>query len=345
MRTHARRLMFAGCLGLSAALLPCAGARALQQSSGSPFDPSAAMRMIYERRAELTRRSLDEAERREMRKPQPTSADVAARLGSTARPGVTRAVTSEEKEALAHAGRGLTHFEKGRYEKAVSEFLEAVRFYPEASVVYNNLGSAYFALARLPEATAAFRRAAELDPGFAKAHFNLGLMYLKQGRERDAAAAMDVAARAYIKSGDANLKANLLEDAEEDFRGLLLIDPQFYPGRLKLGMVHAAARRHKEAADLFRQLTEERPERPEAFRHLGAALYDLGRYDEASAALQRAVRLRPDFADAHYDLGKTYLKLGQRDAAIEEADKLRSLGDAPRADTLQQLIGPARPKP
>lgn len=348
MQTDARRTIFANCLRILVAAVAAATAasqtaRALQQRTSSPFDPAAAIRMVYERRAELTRRSLDELSRREMRKPQPTAAEAAARLGVAAKPGVTRAVTPEERDALAHAEKGLAHFEKGRYEKAVAEFLAAVGVYPAASVVHNNLGSAYFALGRLPEAVNSFKRACELDAGFAKAHFNLGLMYLKQGREQDATSAMDAAARAYLASGDQNLSAGYLEEAEEDFRGLLLIDPEFYPGRLKLGMVHAAARRHKEAAELFRQLTRERPNRPEAHRHLGAALYELGQYNEAAAALQQSITLQPDSTDALYDLGKTHLKLNQPDLALTRARRLRDLGDTTRADTLQQLIDGKHP--
>jgi tetratricopeptide (TPR) repeat protein len=220
-----------------------------------------------------------------------------------------------------------------------------VRIYPAASVVHNNLGSAYFALGRYEEAVASFKEAARLDPGFAQAHFNLGLMYIKQGRPTDAARALDEAAKGFTISGDENLKAGLFEDAEEDFKSLLLIDPEFYPGQLKLGMVYAAARRHKEAVEIFERLTRQHPTRWEAHRHLGETLYALGKYAKAAEQLQQAVTLNPNAPEAHYHLGKTYLKLQRPDLALAESQKLRDLKDTDRANTLQELASGTRPQP
>lgn len=343
MNTNARGRVLHTVLRLASAALACAALAPTARAQMPGANEPPPMVGLYERRLELTRKTVEELSREQIRKDHDTGKGGKERV--LAAPGATRASSPEEQKALAHAEKGLDYFAKNKFDKAAREFTEAVRLYPAASVVHNNLGSAYFALGRVDEAVASFKEAVRLDPGYARAHFNLGLMYLKQGRPDDAARALDEAAKGFSASGDEKLRAGLLEEAEEDFKSLLLIDPEFYTGHLKLGMVYHAARRDKEAAEIFERLTRRHPKRWEAYRHLGETLYALGRYTESAEQLRQAVALKPDSPDAHYHLGKTYLKLSRPDLALAESQKLRDLKTPDLADTLQQLAAPPRPQP
>lgn len=341
MKTHApdRSSLHLVAQLVSVAVLICGGASVVQAQAPVPNDPGLGARapwvMVYERRVARTERSIEEPARRELERQHDSSAGHGQ---ATTKPGVVRALTPAEQQALAHMDKGLALFAKNKYDKAVAEYLAALHILPTLAIVHNNLGSAYFALNRLDEAMAAYKQAIQLEPTFALAHFNLGLLYLKQGREQDATGALNRAAQAYLAAGDEHLKTGDLEAAEEDFKTLLLIDPAFYPGRIKLGIVYSSANRQAEAVALFQQLIREQPAKPDAYCQLGVALYQLGRYGDAVNALQQAVKLQPDGADAHYQLGKTYLKLGQLDRARAEQATLVALHATERASTLAALL-------
>ncbi|HEX8146072.1 MAG TPA: tetratricopeptide repeat protein [Pyrinomonadaceae bacterium] len=326
--SRARRRAPQALLALAAlALLAAPQARA-------QLDSSQSYRTLMQQRMEMSRRSVEEAQRRRFEEGKSDTNFPSDANKAGAKPGVVRAVSPEERKALAHNERGLAHFEKGRIEQAVREYDEAIRAYPSLAAAHNNLGSAHFAAARFEEAAASFRRAAEIDPNYGQAHFNLALAHLKLGREREADAALQSAVRAYYTAGDAHFKAGRLKEAEESYRGMLQIDPGYVPALLRLGLVCNTARRFEEAAGHLRLAAAREPANPYAHEGLAEALHGLGKHDEAAASADRALRLSPDSPAAHYFAGLARAALGQRDAALAHLAKLRQL----KADNYAQLL-------
>ena len=308
------------------------------------MDSSQALIKLMEQRREMSNRAVEETQRRRFEEGKsdtrfPSDANKAA-----VKPGVVRAVSPEERSALAHNERGLEHFAKGKIEQAVREYHEAIRAYPALAPAHNNLGSAHFAASRFEEAAAAFRRAAELDANYAQAHFNLALTHLKLGREREADAALQSALRAYYTVGDEHFKAGRLKEAEESYRGMLQIDPEYAPALLRLGLVCNDAGRFEEAAQYLRRAAERQPANPYAHEELAEALYGLSKYEEAAASAERALKLTPDSAGAHYFAGLARAALGQRDAALSHLARLQQLNAPDYAQRLSDFIekkGPA----
>jgi superkiller protein 3 len=313
-------------------------ALALTPQARAQLDSQQAYRSLMQQRMEMASRAVSEAQRRrfEEGKSDTNFPSDANRAGS--RPGVVRAVSPEERNALAHNERGLEHFAKGRIERAVKEYSEAIRAYPTLAAAHNNLGSAHFAAGRFEEAAAAFRRAAELDPDYGQAYFNLALAHLKLGREREADEALRAAVRAYYTAGDAHYKAGRWKEAEESYRGMLQIDPGYVPALLRLGLVCNTARRFDEAAGHLRLAVRREPANPYAHEGLAEALYGSGTYDEAAAAADRALRLSPNSPAAHYFAGLARAALGQRDAALAHLAKLRQLNAPTYAQLLSDFI-------
>ena len=302
------------------------------------LDPSAAYRSLMQQRMEMSMRSITEAQRRRFEEGKsdtnfPSDANKAA-----GKAGVVRAVSPEERSALAHNERGLEHFAKGKVEQAVKEYNEAIRAFPALAAAHNNLGSAHFAAARFEEAADAFRRAAELDPKYGQAYFNLALAQLKLGREREADAALQAAVRAYYTAGDEHYEAGRLKEAEESYRGMLQIDPGYVPALLRLGLVCNTARRFDEAAAHLRRAVEREPANPYAHEGLAEALYGLHQNDEAILAADRALQLAPDSPAAHYFAGLARASSGQRDAALSHLARLQQLKAATYAQLLSDFI-------
>ena len=298
------------------------------------LDSQQAYSSLMQQRMEMSMRAVAEAQRRrfEEGKSDTNFPSDANRAG--AKPGVVRAVSPEERKALAHNERGLEHFGKGRVEQAVKEYNEAIRAFPSLAAAHNNLGSAHFAAARFEEAAAAFRRAAEIDPDYGQAFFNLALVHIKLGREREADAALQSAVRAYYTAGDEHYKAGRYGEAEESYRGMLQIDSNYVPALLRLGLVCNTARRFDEAARHLRLAARREPANPYAHGGLAESLYGLNKYDEAAAAAGRALQLSPDFPAAHYYAGLARASSGQRDAALAHLARLRQL----KADGYAQLL-------
>src|SRR5918999_1327811 len=245
-------------------------------------DAARAYDMLMQQRMEMSSRAVTETQRRRFEEGKSDTAFPSDANKAGAKPGVVRAVSPEERKALAHNERGLGHFEKGKIEQAVREYNEAIRAYPALAAAHNNLGSAHFAAARFEEAAASFRRAAEIEPNYGQAHFNLALAHLKLGREREADAALQAAVRAYYTSGDEHFKAGRFKEAEESYRGMLQIDPGYVPALLRLGLVCNDARRFEEAARHLRLAAQREPANPYSHEELAEALHGLGRHEEAA---------------------------------------------------------------
>lgn len=326
-------LLTLAALALSAA--PPAGA----QTPGS----SRAYAELMEQRMEMSSRAVTETRRRRFEEGKSDTTFPSDANKVEARPGVVRAVSPEERKALAHNERGLAHFEKGKVEQAVREYNEAIRAYPALAAAHNNLGSAHFAAARFEEAAAAFRRAAEIDGNYGQAHFNLALAHLKLGREREADAALQAALRAYYTAGDEHFKAGRPKEAEESYRGMLRIDPDYVPALLRLGLVCNDARRFEEAARHLRLAAEREPANPYAHEGLAEALHGLGRHEEAASAAERALKLSPDSPAAHYFAGLARASLGRRDAALSHLAKLKELNVTAYARLLSDFIDKKSP--
>ncbi len=307
------------------------------------LDPSAAYRSLMQQRMEMSMRAVAEAQRRRFEEGKSDTNFPSDANRATGKPGVVRAVSPEERNALAHNERGLEHFAKGRVEQAVKEYNEAIRAFPSLAAAHNNLGSAHFAAARFEEAAAAFRHAAELDPKYGQAYFNLALAQLKLGREREADEALQAAVRAYYTAGDEHYKAGRLKEAEESYRGMLQIDPGYVPALLRLGLVCNTARRFEEAAGHLRRAVEREPANSYAHEGLAEALYGLDKHDEAILAADRALQLAPDSPAAHYFAGLARAASGQRDAALSHLAKLQQLNATNYAKLLSDFIDKKSP--
>jgi tetratricopeptide (TPR) repeat protein len=320
--THAARALVVSLFVLAA----LSSARAQQSTSES----SEAYRTLMQHRMEMSNRSVEETQRRRFEDKKSDTPYPSDSNKSSAKPGVVRAVSPEEQKALARNERGLEYFSKNKFEQALKEYEEALKLYPSLAAAHNNMGSAYFALARYEEAARSFKEAARLDPSYAQAHFNLALAFIKLGREREASDALDAASRAYTAAGDEHLEAGRLKEAEESFRALLQIDPEYALAFQRIGLVYNAARRFDEAAASFNRALQKNPDNPSALEGLAESFLGLRDYNGAADAATHAARMRPDSANAHYLCGLAHASLGQRDLALADLSHLQQLkADAP----------------
>jgi len=300
------------------------------------------LRDLMQHRQEMSKRAVDETERRRFE--DGISDSTFPRDSVKAKTGVVRALTPEQQRALQHNNRGLDLFAKGKLNDAIKEYEAAIRLDPKLAAAYNNLGTAHFSTGRFEQAAASFKVAVELDADFGQALFNLGLAELRLGRQKEASEALDAALRAYVTIGDSELRAGNLKEAESAYRGMLQIDPDYAPALVRLGLVLNMAGLYEEAAQYLQRLAQRESTNAPLLELLGEALYGQKKYEEAAATAERAIKLIPGSAKAHYWAGVAHAAAGHREAALAHLASLRELKSDELAQKLSALIDKRTPR-
>jgi tetratricopeptide (TPR) repeat protein len=81
------------------------------------------------------------------------------------------------QRAEKHMRRGHSLYKKRDYDKALSEYNQAIRMNPESVEAYFWRGRAFIKTGRYNEATVDFMKATELNPRYAEAYNNLGWLF------------------------------------------------------------------------------------------------------------------------------------------------------------------------
>jgi predicted TPR repeat methyltransferase len=98
-------------------------------------------------------------------------------------------------------------------------------------------------------------------------------------------------------------KDDRLEAADELYRRILAVAPDYPDAWHFRGMVAFQLGRLAEAETLIRRAVELAPSYPDAHNNLGNVLQHQKRAEEAVICYERAIALQPDLADAHNNLG------------------------------------------
>lgn len=129
-------------------------------------------------------------------------------------------------------------------------------------------------------------------------------------------------AEAYHLLGLAAAGASAMEDASENFRQAVVLNPKNGTYFFNLGNTYTRLGRHAEAAVSFRNATELAPEEVSCWFNLGNAEHARGDNEAAEAAFLKAVALRPDYIRGWLNLGNVQRELGryqEAQAALERA--------------------------
>ena len=133
-------------------------------------------------------------------------------------------------------------------------------------------------------------------------------------------------------------------EAEEEFRKLLGIDPDFAPALNYLGYMWADQGRNlEEALDLVERAVAIEPDNGAYVDSLGWTLFRLGRHEEARVLLERAARLIPGDAVISEHLGDLYLAAGQPAEARLHYERALSL-DGENAGAVSDKLDRLRPQ-
>jgi tetratricopeptide (TPR) repeat protein len=121
----------------------------------------------------------------------------------------------------------------------------------------------------------------------------------------------------HLKRGAAKLKEDHFEEALEEFKKAIELDPESADAHHALGLGYLKTGARVKALDALREATRLKPDWPEAQYNLGRAYYDFGDYKSAAISFEEAIRLKRDFFDALIELGATYQHSGLNTKSVE----------------------------
>jgi tetratricopeptide (TPR) repeat protein len=174
---------------------------------------------------------------------------------------------------------------RGKSDRAIAEFREALHLEPDSATAHWNLGVALAAHGSPEEGVDHLRRSVQLDPG--------------NGRARYALAGILLDARQY-------------EGAVDEFRAALRVMPDSVEIHDSLGIALASQGKVDEAIDEFRASLRLMPSSVSAHNNLGIALASQGKLDGAIDEFQQALALQPEFAEARRNLTTALQRRQQR---------------------------------
>ena len=207
-----------------------------------------------------------------------------------------RAPTQNKLYALAYVVRGIEYAENGEFERAISEYDQAIKHDPDLVGAYINRGLVYENLGDFERALTDYNKAIELDPDYAKAYFNRGNVYFNLGD---------------------------FEKALADYDKAIELDPNYAKVYLNRGIVYKNLGDFENALENYDKAIEIDSENTAAYFYRGIVNYDSGNFENALADYNKAIELDPENAYGYIaERGYLYNKMGDHENALADANKL-----------------------
>jgi len=203
---------------------------------------------------------------------------------------------ADRSEALRLRGR--QYRSTGNYDKAITEFTEALELDPQNGSAFAGRGETYRLMGRWNEALADLTRSIDLDPNDSWTVACRGLTFRGMGR---------------------------YDDALADFTRAINLDPNDSWTIVYRGLTFRGMGRYDDALADFTRAIEIHPEYAWAFALRGETFQGMGRYDDALADLTRVIEIDPEYAWAFAIRGETFQGMGRREEAEADFGRARGL--------------------
>jgi len=243
-------------------------------------------------------------------------------------------------DAYSFLRAGMANERTGNYPGAVRSYRRGLEIEPENVELLNAMGFSLFQQGKSAEAVVAFEKALAVDPKHWKAHNNLALAAIDIGELEVAEAhyreslAIKPQPAIYNDLGFVLERLGMPEQAAEEFRKALELDPQSASARYNLGASLVRSGEFTEAERHLRAALKKNPN-TETYTALGVALWQQGRIDAATGNLRAAIEADPKNAAPYDALGTILVQQGKLE---EAASVYRDLvGNRPSAAAHREL--------
>ncbi|MBN4054714.1 tetratricopeptide repeat protein [Nitrospira defluvii] len=202
-------------------------------------------------------------------------------------------------------------FDSGKHSEARILYLQLLKNHPNGHAdVYNNLGLILHHNGDIQYAIDFFKKVLTINPKYTAASLNLTIAYNDAGKYDDA-------------NGTFSQAAEIVQNAKSD------IDP-FLQGKLanehaKLGDTYYEVGQIDEAEEQYRKVLSMRPNFVDVLTSLGIILREKGNIDEAIENFRKAKTINPRYTRALIHLGISYYKKGLTDLAFIEWEEIQKI--------------------
>lgn len=228
-------------------------------------------------------------------------------------------------EALVDLSIAL--FNTGNFKEALVRLDAAVALHPENAAFRHMRGKCHFMLNEFEKAISDLQTAARLTPQDYDVGYTLALAYLKLGKKP---AALEIFNRLIVQLGNrpqlrivigrAYRQTGFLDEAIDEFKKAVAIDPKFPRAHYYLGLTYLlkdGAARISDAEIEFKLEVAANPDEFFANYYLGVVSTIQRKWDTAIELLSRATRLQPNNPDPYFYLGQAYQGVLKHHEAIE----------------------------
>jgi arylsulfatase A-like enzyme/Tfp pilus assembly protein PilF len=134
-----------------------------------------------------------------------------------------------------------------------------------------------------------------------------------------------IAALGPMDRGLSALAQGRYDDARQEFRAALSVDPDNLVALNNLGIIALQQGALDQAVRLFTEGLSRDPAAENIANNLGLALSRQGRHGEAADAYRRAMEARPGFTAARFNLAIALHRQGDHDEALRELERIRDV--------------------
>ena len=195
-----------------------------------------------------------------------------------------------QKQGRAYRDRGERYIAANEPTKALEQFREGLKLYPDDPILHYLLAIAYDMKGMLDKTEYHLKEAIRLKPDYSVAYHYLGWLYFGRGE-------VEEAIKYYHKA---------LENE-------LYMTPQITHNGL--GLVYLRLKEYRKAMMHLQEAVRLVPDYAIAYNNLGQAYEGLGQYDKARFNYEQAVKFNPQYAGAYLNLGKLLYRSGERNRA------------------------------
>ena len=229
----------------------------------------------------------------------------------------------------------IAYFSARQYEKALVPAAKVLTIAPENAGAHQMLGKTYFMLGDMGKSISELEIAAKLTPEDIDVAYTLGIAYLRNRQPDEAKQRYNALIRVlgeqpqlHVIIGRAYRQSGLLQDAAEEFRKAIALDPRFPRAHYYLGMTYLLDEDQKKLAEALAEFKIEVSANPDEFLgnyYLGVVYNFQRQWELALPVLQKASAIQPDNPDPYFQLGQTYQELNNHQLAIEVLKKAIAL--------------------
>jgi len=275
-----------------------------------------------------------------------------AAIDSYSKALTTDSTNASKGLASSYVGRGNAYFETGKFDVAISNYNDALKYESNSAAALNGRGKAWREKGDIAKALADFNRAVANNPDDVVGLISRANVYADKRdwqnafRDYDAAIQKKPEATAYNNRGAAYLNKGDLDRALEDFNRALdaaakheQIPAAFYYNRALA--YHLKGDLDSAMSDYTGTIRRDN-DYAYAFRNRGAIYVGKGDFALAVGDFTRATQINPKDAESQYFLGLANLKLENWQKAVDALGKALQLDDKQAA--AQSALGQAYAK-